>query len=56
MNSVQYPVQMTRKKMQERGLKGVKNSKTPLGEPATGPSSSFRKSVSIYPTIDPRLS
>ena len=55
MNSGQYPVQMTRKPMQERGLKGVKNPKTPLGEPATGPSRSlrlrrsFRKSVSIYP-------
>ena len=55
MNSVQYPVQMTRKKMQERGLKGVKNPKTPLGEPATGPSSSFRKSVSIYPRSPPEL-
>ena len=54
MNSGQYPVQMTRKPMQERGLKGVKNPKTPLGEPVTGPSRSlrlwrsFRKSVSIY--------
>ena len=58
MNSGQYPVQMTRKPMQERGLKGVKNPKTPLGEPATGPSRSlrlrrsFRKSVFI---LDPRL-
>ena len=42
MNSGQYPVQMTRKPMQERGLKGVKNPKTPLGEPATGPSKSLR--------------
>ena len=55
MNSGQYPVQMTRKLMQERGLKGVKNPKTPLGEPATGPSSSFRKSVSIYPRSTPEL-
>ena len=55
MNSGQYPVQMTRKPMQERGLKGVKNPKTPLGEPATGPSSSFRKSVSIYPRSPPEL-
>ena len=45
--------------MQERGLKGVKNPKTPLGEPATGPSRSlrlrhsFRKSVSIYPRSAP---
>ena len=31
MNSGQYPVQMTRKPMQERGLKGVKNPKIPLG-------------------------
>ena len=59
MNSGQYPVQMTRKPMQERGLKGVKNPKTPLGEPATGPSRSlrfrrsFRKSVSIYPRSAP---
>ena len=59
MNSGQYPVQMTRKPMQERGLKGVKNPKTPLGEPATGPSRSlrlrrsFRKSVSIYPRPAP---
>ena len=59
MNSGQYPVQMTRKPMQERGLKGVKNPKTPLGEPATGPSRSlrlrrsFRKSVSIYPRSVP---
>ena len=58
MNSGQYPVQMTRKPMQERGLKGVKNPKTPLGEPATGPSRSlrlrrsFRKSAFI---LDPRL-
>ena len=59
MNSGQYPVQMTRKPMQERGLKGVKNPKTPLGEPATGPSRSlrlrrsFKKSVSIYPRPAP---
>ena len=59
MNSGQYPVQMTRKPMQERGLKGVKNPKTPVGEPATGPSRSlrlrrsFRKSVSIYPRSTP---
>ena len=59
MNSGQYPVQMTRKPMQERGLKGVKNPKTALGEPATGPSRSlhlrrsFRKSVSIYPRSAP---
>ena len=59
MNSGQYPVQMTRKPMQERGLKGVKNPKTPLGEPATGPSRSlrlrrsFRKSVSTYPRSAP---
>ena len=59
MNSGQYPVQMTRKPMQERGLKGVKNPKTPLGEPATGPSRSlrlrrsFRKSLSIYPRSAP---
>ena len=59
MNSGQYPVQMTRKPMQERGLKGVKNPKTPLGEPATGPSRSlrlrrsFRKS-SVF-ILDPRL-
>ena len=62
MNSGQYPVQMTRKPMQERGLKGVKNPKTPLGEPATGPSRSlrlrrsFRKSVSIYPRSAPGFS
>ena len=62
MNSGQYPVQMTRKPMQERGLKGVKNPKTPLGEPATGPSRSlrlrrsFRKSVSIYPRSAPVIS
>ena len=31
MNSGQYPVQMTRNPMQERGLKGVKTPKTPLG-------------------------
>ena len=55
MNSGQYPVQMTRKPMQERGLKG-KNSP---GEPANGPSRSlrlrrsFRKSVSIYPRSAP---
>ena len=59
LNSGQYPVQMTRKPMQERGLKGVKNPKTPLGEPATGPSRSlrlrrsFRKSLSIYPRSAP---
>ena len=38
LNSGQYPVQMTRKPMQERGPKGVKNPKTPLGEPAAGTS------------------
>ena len=61
MNSGQYPIQMTRKPMQERGLEGVKNPKTPLGEPATGPSRSLRlrrslrKSVSIkfYPRSAP---
>ena len=42
MNSGQYPVQMTRKPMQERGLKGVKNPKTPLGESAAGSSRSSR--------------
>ena len=45
--------------MPQRGLKGVKNPKTPVGEPATGPSRSlrlrrsFRKSVSIYPRSAP---
>ena len=53
MNSGQCPVQMTRKPMQERGLKGVKNPKTPLGESAAGPSRSSRnQSVFI---LDPRL-
>ena len=50
MNSGQYPVQMTRKPMQERGLKGVKNPKTPLGESAAGPSRSSRVFI-----LDPRL-